>query len=62
MMPIGSALGGVVVAISQPILGREWALRSPYIVAAIITLGLFVYAWPRLNSSRIEEAKARSPV
>ncbi len=62
MMPIGSALGGVVVAISQPILGREWALRAPYIVAAIITLGLFVYAWPRLNSTRIEEAKARAPV
>jgi MFS family permease len=62
MMPIGSALGGVVVAISQPILGREWALRSPYIVAAIITLGLFVYALPRLNSTRIEEAKARAPV
>jgi MFS family permease len=62
MMPIGSALGGVVVAVAQPILGREWALRSPYIVAAVITLGLFVYAWPRLNSARIEDAKARASV
>jgi MFS family permease len=62
MMPIGSALGGVVVAVTQPTLGREWALRSPYIVAAVITLGLFIYAWPRLNSARIDEAKARAPV
>jgi len=62
MMPIGSALGGVVVAVTQPTFGREWALRSPYIVAAVITLGLFVYAWPRLNSARIDEAKARAPV
>ncbi|HEX5696370.1 MAG TPA: MFS transporter, partial [Acidimicrobiia bacterium] len=62
MMPIGSALGGVVVAVTQPTLGREWALRSPYIVAAVITLGLFVYAWPRLNSARIDEAKSRAPV
>jgi MFS family permease len=62
MMPIGSALGGVVVAVTQPTLGREWALRSPYIVAAVITLGLFVYAWPRLNTARIDEAKATAPV
>ncbi|HEU4894477.1 MAG TPA: MFS transporter [Acidimicrobiia bacterium] len=62
MMPIGSALGGVVVAVAQPIVGREWALRSPYIVAAFITVGLFVYAWPRLNSARIEEAKERASV
>lgn len=62
MMPIGSALGGAVVAVTQPALGREWALRTPYIVAAVITLGLFVYAWPRLNSARIEEARERAPV
>lgn len=62
MMPIGSALGGIVVAVAQPVLGREWALRSPYIVASVITLGLFVYAWPRLNSARIEEAKEEASV
>ncbi len=57
MMPIGSALGGAIVAIAQPELGREWALRLTYLVAAVITLGLFVYALPRLNSARIEAAK-----
>jgi MFS family permease len=57
MMPVGSALGGAVVAIVEPSLGREFALRTPFIVAALITLGLFVYALPRLNSARIDEAK-----
>jgi MFS family permease len=57
MMPVGSALGGAVVAIVEPSLGRELALRTPFIVAALITLGLFVYALPRLNSARIDEAK-----
>lgn len=60
MMPVGSALGGAVVAAAQPLMGREWALRSPFLVGAGITAGLFLYALPRLNSARIEEAKARA--
>jgi len=57
MMPIGSVLGGVVVALAEPVLGRELALRGPFLVAALITAALFIYALPRLNSSRIDEAK-----
>lgn len=57
MIPIGAALGGVVVAVAEPLIGREWALRSPFLVAAVATLGLYAYALPRLNTSRIEEAK-----
>jgi MFS family permease len=62
MMPLGSALGGVLVALAEPVLGREWALRLPFLGAAVITAGLFVYALPRLNSARIEEAKQRADV
>jgi MFS family permease len=58
MMPIGSVIGGVIVALLEPAFGREVALRAPFIVAAVITGGLFIYALPRLNSTRIEEAKA----
>lgn len=58
MMPVGSLLGGVLVAVAEPGLGREWALRSPYLVGAVITLLLYIYSLPRLNSRRIEEAKA----
>ncbi len=57
MMPIGSLLGGLLVAITEPGLGREWALRTPFVVAATISLGLFFYALPRLNSARIDEAQ-----
>jgi MFS family permease len=57
-IPIGAALGGVVVDVLEPLFGREWALRSPFLLAAVMTLGLFVYAVPRLNTGRIEEAKA----
>ncbi len=62
MMPIGSAIGGVAVAASEPIWGREWALRFPFLLAAGITVGLFVYALPRLNTRRVEEAKAMAEV
>lgn len=60
MMPVGSALGGVVVAVAEPTVGREWALRSPFLAAATITAVLFLYALPRLNSSRIAEARRRA--
>jgi MFS family permease len=56
-IPIGAALGGVVVDVLEPRLGREWALRSPFLLAASITAALFVYALPRLNSARIAEAR-----
>ena len=62
IMPLGSALGGVVVAVMEPALGREWALRAPFILAGVLTLAMFVYAIPRLNSARIDEAKKKVSV
>lgn len=59
IMPIGSALGGIVVAAIEPGLGREWALRAPFLLAGALTLSMFIYALPRLNSARIAEAKER---
>jgi MFS family permease len=58
MMPIGSLLGGGIVALAEPLAGREWALRAPFIFAAVIYAGLFTYALPRLNSAQIEKARA----
>jgi MFS family permease len=62
MIPVGSFLGGVIVAIVEPWLGREWALRAPFIVAAVLSGLLFIYALPRLNTTRIEEAKRAANV
>jgi MFS family permease len=60
MMPIGSILGGLIVAWMEPVAGREWALRGPFLIAAGVTMLLFLYALPRLNTSRIEKAKEAS--
>lgn len=57
MMPIGSLLGGVIVLVAEPALGREMALRAPFFFAAAANIGLYLYALPRLNTSRIEKAK-----
>jgi MFS family permease len=57
MIPVGSFLGGVVVAAAEPPLGREWALRAPFVFAALVQAVLFLYARPRLNSAKIAEAR-----
>ena len=60
MIPVGAFLGGVIVAGAEPVLGREWALRAPFIFAAVAQAALFLYALPRLNSAKIDAAKARA--
>jgi MFS family permease len=56
MMPIGSLLGGAVVAVVEGMVDRPTALRSPFWMAAAIYGLLFVYVLPRLNTARIREA------
>jgi len=58
MMPIGSVLGGVVVAIFTPIVGRSDALRWPFYIVAIAYVALFFYAAPRLTTAKLESARA----
>jgi MFS family permease len=58
MMSVGALLGGAVVSVAQPLVGREWALRLPFLLAAAAYLAVFVYALPRLNSARIAETDA----
>jgi MFS family permease len=57
MIPVGSFLGGVIVAATEPSLGREWALRAPFIFAAAVQAGLYLYALPRLGSEQIARAR-----
>jgi MFS family permease len=58
MMPLGSILGGVIVAVTATLVGREWGLRIPFLFAALVHLVLLIYALPRLNSARIDAARA----
>lgn len=62
MMPVGSLIGGLIVAAVEPSFGRELALRAPFLTASGLTLALYVYALPHLNTSKIEAAKAASEV
>jgi MFS family permease len=58
MMPIGSIIGGMVVAFFTPLVGRSDALRWPFYLTAIIYAVLLVYAIPRLSTARLEAAQA----
>jgi MFS family permease len=58
MIPIGTFLGGVLVAVTEDALGRETGLRIPFFVAAALEAILLIYALPRLSSSKIAAARA----
>lgn len=53
---LGTLLGGLLVTVAEPVLGREWALRAPFVVVAIIHVLLLAYALPRINTARIDAA------
>ena len=53
MMSVGALAGGALVSASESLLGREWALRLPFLIAGAIHAVAFLYALPRLNSARI---------
>ncbi|MDJ0961599.1 MAG: MFS transporter [Acidimicrobiia bacterium] len=57
MMPIGSAIGGLIVAFSESIVGRSMALRMPFFVAAASYALLFLYAAPRLTTEKLDAAR-----
>ncbi|MEX1280336.1 MAG: MFS transporter [Acidimicrobiia bacterium] len=58
MMPLGSLTGGAIVAVVEPVAGREWALRAPFLFAAGLFVAMTVVAAPRLTTARIEAARA----
>ncbi len=60
MIPIGSLVGGLLVAGFTPLVGRSDALRWPFYIAAITYGALLVYAIPRLSSARLEAAAAEA--
>jgi len=57
MMPIGSAIGGVLVVGSEVFFSRELALRMPWFVAAASYVLLLLYAAPKLTTDKIEAAR-----
>ena len=62
MIPIGSLAGGLIVAITDAVAGRELALRMPWFIAAGGQLAVFVYAAPRLTTGRMDSARAAATI
>jgi MFS family permease len=60
MMPIGAALGGAIIVVTEPLAGRELALRMPWFVAAAVHLVLFAFAAPKLTTANIRAARAEA--
>lgn len=58
MMPIGTALGGLLVAVAEPAWGRETALRVPWFASAALSVAIAVYAIPRLTTAAMDAARA----
>ena len=48
-MPLGALAGGGVVRLLERDLGREWALRAPFLLAGALCLIMLVYAILRLK-------------
>ncbi len=61
-IPIGTLLGGAIVAGLDGVMSREWALRMPWIIAGIAQLGLAAVVARALTSARIDAARAGGPV
>jgi hypothetical protein len=62
MMPIGSLVGGAVVAAGTSWVSRSQGLRWPFFFVAIAHFALFFYAAPRLTTARMEAARAEAVV
>jgi len=60
MMPIGSLVGGAVVALGTSWVSRSQGLRWPFFLVAAAHLALLIYALPRLTTAKIEGARAEA--
>jgi MFS family permease len=62
MMPIGSVVGGLVVAVADTFVSRSIALRVPYLVVLVGNLVLLAFASRKLTTARIEAVRAAGKV
>jgi MFS family permease len=56
-LPIGLGLGGALVWLGEILVGREFGLRLPWFVTGVAYAILFIYAAPRLTTTKIETAR-----
>ena len=61
MMPIGAALGGLIVVGTDAVASRELALRMPWLVFGSASFLLLAAAGPRLTTAAFAAARADAP-
>lgn len=57
-LSIGTLVGGSLVAVLEPAIGREWALRAPFVLSCVLGLLIVWYAAGRISTPIIAAAKA----
>ena len=57
-IPIGILLGGFSVSLIHHVASREFALRCPYFLGALLSILLAIFAIPRLTTSRLDAARS----
>lgn len=57
MMPIGALIGGGVVEGVGALTDRATGLRAPFFLAALVELGMSIYAWGRINTVTMNAAR-----
>jgi hypothetical protein len=55
VMPIGILAGGVIVRTTEPWLGRDLALRAPFVVGCALAVILAVVMWRRVSPRRLDQ-------
>ena len=58
MMPIGAAIGGVLVFVVEQGADRDLALRSTWFACGLVHVALFVFGRSKLTTDKIEAARA----
>lgn len=59
-IPIGALVSGLVMTWVQHLVNREWGLRAPYLLSALIGAVLFFFAAPKLTTAKLEAARAEA--
>jgi len=57
-IPIGAAIGGVVVAVLDGPLSRDTALRAPWIISGVVHIGLLVVVLRRLSTAALDSIRS----
>ena len=61
-IPIGAMLGGVLVSLLDGPFDRQTALRAPWLVSALIHVGILVIVLRRLNTAALDAIRPGGPI